>query len=74
MTTSADEILEAMKTAAAGGVASSAFSGGSSSQSAMSIQDQITAFRFAKEQGAQSKNHGGIMFRQFVPPGARNDS
>lgn len=74
MTTTAEEILEAMRASAADGVASSAFSAGSSSQSSMSVQDQIAAYRFAKEVGAKSSNHGGIMFRQFIPPGARNDS
>lgn len=65
-----EQILNAMKQSAADGVSSTSFSAGSSSQSAMSIRDQIEAIRFLEERAAQDRNHGGITFRQIVPPGA----
>lgn len=70
----ADEIKTAMAQAAVDGITSASFSAGSSSQSQMSISDQIAAIRFLREEGAASKNHGGIRFRTIQPPGAVNDS
>jgi hypothetical protein len=70
----ADEIRTAMAQAAVDGVSSASFSAGSSSQSQMSIQDQIEAIRFLREEGAGSKNHGGIRFRTIKPPGSMNDT
>jgi hypothetical protein len=72
--TTTTEILDAMKQAAVDGVQSTSFGAGTSSMSAMSIQDQITALRFAAEVAASTKNHRGIVFKQIQPCGARNDS
>lgn len=70
----ADEIQTAMAQAAADGVSSASFSAGSSSQSQMSIRDQIEAIRFLREESAAARNHGGIRFRTIQPPGAINDT
>ena len=59
---------------ASDGVSSASFSQGSSSHTALSIDEQIKAHRFLSEIAAKAKNHGGLMFRQIQPPGARNDS
>ena len=70
----ADSIETAMAQAAQDGVSSASFSSGSSSQSQMSIRDQIEAIRFLRGQAAQDYNHKGFMFNEIQPPGSRNDT
>ena len=66
----ADAIEETIQKLAEDGIASSAFSSGSSSQSAKSISELIEARRFLAGETAKARNHGGLMFRQITPPGA----
>jgi len=58
---------------AAGGVQSTSFGAGTSSQSAMSVGDLMKVDSYLLAKAAQRKRHGGLMFRQIVPPGAIND-
>ena len=67
------EILSALRQNAADGVSSASFGPGTSTTSGMSVRDQIEAYRFSKEISAQSRNHGGIFFKQIQPCGAVND-
>ena len=66
----ADTIEDTIQKLAEDGIASTSFSSGSSSQSAKSISELIEARRFLAGETAKARNHGGIMFRQIVPPGA----
>ena len=59
---------------AAGGVSSTSFGAGSSSQSAMSIDDLIKADRYLSSKKARQRRACGMTFRQIVPPGAVNDA
>jgi len=64
------DIQNAIAQAAADGVSSASFGAGSSSQSAMSIQDQIAAHRFLQEEAARKSKSRGISFRQIQHPSA----
>ena len=67
-TPTSTDIQNAIAQAAADGVQSASFGAGSSSQSAMSISDQITAMRFLQEELAKKTQTRGISFKQIQHP------